>query len=71
MCTRSRQKQKHCVLYSLPYNKKVYNLIIADIEAETCSSRKNLLAIQILKVVFDCILLIPVIQKYAYKQNNK
>ena len=30
-------KQKHCILYSLLYNKEVYNLMMADIEAETCS----------------------------------
>jgi hypothetical protein len=28
--------KKKCVLYSFLYNKKVYNLIMADIEAETC-----------------------------------
>jgi len=40
MCTGSRwQKQKNIVyfmLYSLLYNKKVYNLMMADIEPETC-----------------------------------
>ena len=30
-------KTKHCILYSLPYNKKVFNLMIAYIKAETCS----------------------------------
>jgi hypothetical protein len=28
---------KCCILYSLFYNKEVYNLMMADIEAETCS----------------------------------
>ena len=27
----------HCMLYSLPYNKKVFNLMMAYIKAETCS----------------------------------
>jgi hypothetical protein len=27
----------YCILYGLPYNKKEYNLMMADIEAETCS----------------------------------
>jgi len=31
------QKQKHCILYSLLYNMKIYNLMMAVIEAETCS----------------------------------
>jgi len=35
MSSRSRrQKQKHCILYSLPYNKKIYSLIIVDKQAE-------------------------------------
>jgi len=38
MCTRSHcQKTKHCITYSLPYNKKVFNLMMAYIKAETCS----------------------------------
>jgi len=32
-----RQKQKQCILCSLLYNKKVYNLMMAIIQAETCS----------------------------------
>jgi len=30
-------KTKRCILYSLLYNKKVYSLMMAIIEAETCS----------------------------------
>ena len=31
------EKQKLCVLCSLVYNKTEYNLMMADMEAETCS----------------------------------
>jgi len=27
----------YCILYNLRFNKKVYNMMMADIEAETCS----------------------------------
>jgi len=30
-------KTKHCMLYSLPYDKKVFNLMMAYIKVETCS----------------------------------
>ena len=33
----SLTKTKHCILYSLPYNNKVFNLMMAYIKAETCS----------------------------------
>jgi len=29
--------KKQCILYTLLYNKEVYNLMMADIEGETCS----------------------------------
>jgi len=32
----STKIQTHCIMYSLFYNKKVYNLLMADIQAETC-----------------------------------
>ena len=32
-----QKKQKHCILYSVLYNKKMYNLMMAVIEPETCS----------------------------------
>jgi len=31
------EKQKHCILCSSLYNKREYNLMMADMEAETCS----------------------------------
>jgi len=31
----SLTKTKHCILYTLPYNKKVFNLMIAYIKVET------------------------------------
>ena len=37
MWTKSRQQKQNIVYCSLLYNKKVYNLMMADIEAETCS----------------------------------
>jgi len=33
----SLTKTKHCMLYSLPYNKKVFNLMMAYRKTETCS----------------------------------
>ena len=33
----SLTKTKHCILYSLPYSKKVFNLMMAYIKAETCN----------------------------------
>jgi len=42
-------QSKHFILYSLTYNKKMFNLMMAYIKAETCSCWdklcKNLLAI--------------------------
>jgi len=32
-----QKKQKHFILYRLPYNKKVFNLMMVNIKAETCS----------------------------------
>jgi hypothetical protein len=33
--------KEHFILYSLLYNKKVYNLMMVDIEAETCSFKTS------------------------------